>query len=372
MTGMSAWNKIQSWLNTELASDSTARPTAPVATAPKVVQSPAPPGTASSEPTKTLAWVLQTFGDENFDLETGSLPEQREGWSLWANHVEHQTVPDWNGLRKFVGSQRKFESSFVTHNVKELRSTLWDLLQRLGNTVVQDALDDGTLGEQLQKLRVVVEEKPVEDIRREVLSAVETIGNLVHKRQSRQRREIEEAVNQLGTVRKELSKTRKEMSQDGLTRLFNRASFDEHLQAMTALGNLTGEPCVLVMVDIDHFKSVNDRLGHPAGDEVLRQVADALARAFPRRTDFVARYGGEEFAIILPDTPVAEIPSLCNRALEAVRILRIALGEEELKTTISVGAANLRRGETPKQWLERADKALYAAKNGGRNTSRLG
>lgn len=372
MTGMSAWNKIQSWLNTELASDSTARPTAPVATPPKVAPSPAPPGTASSEPTKTLAWVLQTFGDENFDLETGTLPEQREGWSLWANHVEHQAAPDWNGLRKFVGSQRKFESSFVTHNVKELRSTLWDLLQRLGNTVVQDALDDGTLGEQLQKLRIVVEEKPVEDIRREVLSAVETIGNLVHKRQSRQRREIEEAVNQLGTVRKELSKTRKEMSQDGLTRLFNRASFDEHLQAMTALGNLTGEPCVLVMVDIDHFKSVNDRLGHPAGDEVLRQVADALARAFPRRTDFVARYGGEEFAILLPDTPVAEIPALCNRALEAVRILRIALGEEELKTTISVGAANLRRGETPKQWLERADKALYAAKNGGRNTSRLG
>lgn len=373
---MSAWGKLQRWLSQELATSGgdEAKPVRKGVAMPSTAgrEEPDVGVPDAQEVVRVMTWMLRTFGEESFDLENGTEQEQCAGWFKWAGHVESAPKRDWTGLKKFVGGQRKLESSFVTENVKGLRGTLWDLLQRLGRSVAQDALDDGTVGEQLQHLRVVVEEKPVEEIRREVLKAVETIGKLVHDRQVRTRHEMEVAVSQLGSVRKELSKTRTEMAKDGLTRLYNRSSFDEHLQAMTALGNLTGEPCCLLMVDIDHFKSVNDRLGHPAGDEVLRQVADMLARTFPRRTDFVARYGGEEFAVVLPDTRASEAGVMGNRAVEAMRTLRVVIGEEELSVTISVGAAALRRGESPQEWLGRTDKALYGAKNGGRDSMRVG
>jgi diguanylate cyclase (GGDEF)-like protein len=371
---MGTFGKLKQWINQELASgDAPAKPNA----GPLPPSQPALAGAATAMPDaqeviRVVGWMLRTFGEESFDLETGTEQEQRAGWDHWAGHVETAPKRDWTGLKKFVGTQRKVESEFVTHNVKALRETLWDLLQRLGRSVALDALDDGTMGEQLQNLRVVVEEKPVDEIRREVLKTVESIGKMMRDRQARVKREMEAAVNQLGSVRKELSQTRTEMAKDGLTRLYNRASFDEHLQAMTALGNLTGEPCSLLMVDIDHFKVVNDRLGHQAGDEVLRQVADTLARTYPRRTDFVARYGGEEFAVILPDTRAAELGPMAARAVEALREKRIVVGEEDLAVTISVGAAMLRRGEAPKEWLGRADKALYATKNSGRNSARVG
>lgn len=374
---MGTWGKLQNWINKELGgNEPAAKPRAPVPMPPPASPS-GEPGSAVAPPdpqevVRVLSWMLRTLGEDSFDLENGTPAEQREGWDQWAGHVETAPRRDWPGLKKFFGTRRKLEAAFVSENVKGLRSTLWDLLQKLGRSVAQDALDDGTVGEQLQRLRVVVEEKPVEEIRREVLGAVETIGKLMHDRQARVKREMEAAVNQLGSVRKELSQTRTEMAKDGLTRLYNRASFDEHLQAMTALGNLTGEPCCLLMADIDHFKSVNDRLGHPAGDEVLRQVSDALVRAYPRRTDFVARYGGEEFAILLPDTRAADLGPVAMKAIEGVRTLRIVVGEEDLAVTISVGAAALRRGESPKEWLARADKALYAAKNGGRDAVRIG
>ncbi|MEN9354790.1 MAG: hypothetical protein RL318_2115 [Fibrobacterota bacterium] len=371
---MGAWGKLQNWLSQELATqdDGAKPPPKSGGTSARVEDGSPVPTPDAQEVIRVVGWMLHTFGAQNIDMETGTEAEQKAGWEKWAGHVETEPKRDWSGLKKFVGSQRRLESEFVTHNVKALRGTLWDLLQRLGRTVAVDALDDGTVGEQLQHLRVVVQEKPVEEIRREVLKAVETIGKLVHDRQVRTKREMEVAVSQLGSVRSELSKTRTEMAKDGLTRLYNRASFDEHLQAMTALGNLTGEPCSLLMVDIDHFKNVNDRLGHPAGDEVLRQVADALIRAFPRRTDFVARYGGEEFAILLPDTRPAELGPMATRAVEAMRAMRVVIGEEDLSVTISVGAASLHRGESPKDWLERADKALYSAKNNGRNCVRVG
>lgn len=376
---MGTWGKLQNWINKELVGSESAPAAKPRASVPMP-----PPASASGEAgagvappdpqevVRVLSWMLRTLGEDSFDVEQGTPAEQREGWDQWAGHVETAPRRDWPGLKKFFGTRRKLEAAFVAENVKGLRSTLWDLLQKLGRSVAQDALDDGTVSDQLKRLRVVVEEKPVEEIRREVLGAVEAISKLMHDRQVRVKREMEAAVNQLGSVRKELSQTRTEMAKDGLTRLYNRASFDEHLQAMTALGNLTGEPCCLLMADIDHFKSVNDRLGHPAGDEVLRQVSDALVRAYPRRTDFVARYGGEEFAVLLPDTRAADLGPVAMKAVEGVRTLRIVVGEEDLAVTISVGAAALRRGESPKEWLARADKALYAAKNGGRDAVRIG
>jgi len=122
-----------------------------------------------------------------------------------------------------------------------------------------------------------------------------------------------------------------------------------------------------VLIDVDHFKSVNDGFGHAAGDEVLRQLTGVLVRTFRRRDDVVARYGGEEFGIILRDTVLREAALLSERLLESVRDLSVDHTGRTIKLTVSVGIAQVQPGETSEAWLQRTDQALYEAKNGGRD-----
>jgi diguanylate cyclase len=133
------------------------------------------------------------------------------------------------------------------------------------------------------------------------------------------------------------------------------------------VASLFRQPACLVLVDADHFKSINDGYGHAAGDEVLRQLTGCLVRTFRRRDDVVARYGGEEFGIILRETLLREATLLSERLLESVRDLSVDHGGRQIKLTVSVGISEVRPGETPEAWLQRTDQALYDAKNKGRD-----
>jgi diguanylate cyclase (GGDEF)-like protein len=121
------------------------------------------------------------------------------------------------------------------------------------------------------------------------------------------------------------------------------------------------------MLDIDNFKSINDRHGHPAGDEVIRNVADVL-RASLREDDVPGRYGGEEFGVLLPDTPAAGAEVIAERIRK--RIERTTLSRSGLRATISIGIAELEAQDLRYTVaISRADRALYAAKARGRNRS---
>jgi diguanylate cyclase (GGDEF)-like protein len=191
----------------------------------------------------------------------------------------------------------------------------------------------------------------------------------------RRQREFEE-VRLLGEhvrdLRDELSEARKKAEIDALTQLSNRAAFDAHLVNLVSLGVLLGQSPWLLLVDLDHFKAVNDNYGHPTGDEVLRQVSHCLSRTFLRKQDFVCRYGGEEFAAVLLDTTEEQMIQLTERLLDSVRQLVAKHGAHEVKVTLSVGLAALKPGETVASWLGRADSALYRAKREGRDDYRLG
>jgi diguanylate cyclase (GGDEF)-like protein len=144
---------------------------------------------------------------------------------------------------------------------------------------------------------------------------------------------------------------------DGLTGLWNRAYFDQRLPAEVALSERSGRPLACLMVDIDRFKQVNDRHGHPFGDEVLREVARALGEGC-RSHDVVCRYGGEEFAVLLPDTAPDQSAALAERLRASVAALVLKHGKEAVPVTCSIGAG-------PN--VDAADRALYDAKYGGRN-----
>jgi len=151
-------------------------------------------------------------------------------------------------------------------------------------------------------------------------------------------------------------------STDGLTGAANRRTFDERLRAEWQRATGQHAPLTLVLLDIDHFKGVNDRYGHATGDEVLRQVV-GLAQAVCRPTDLVARYGGEEFAILLPDTGLDEALALAER----VRV-EVAKQAAPVPVTVSLGLATLPHPPVrPEELVSVADQALYHSKLTGRN-----
>ena len=158
---------------------------------------------------------------------------------------------------------------------------------------------------------------------------------------------------------------------DGLTGLSNRRTFTSTLEARLKEAQRYRRPLSLLLLDIDHFKKVNDTWGHPAGDAVLQGVA-GIAQNQARETDLVARYGGEEMALILPETDVKGALAIAERVRKAVEGARHPTEQGAVQVTISVGVATFpMAGEDPAALLESCDKALYRAKQGGRNRVEL-
>ena len=159
-------------------------------------------------------------------------------------------------------------------------------------------------------------------------------------------------------------------SRDALTGVANRRSFELGLAREVDRVARSGEPALLLMVDIDYFKRVNDHHGHAAGDVVIRAVAQALTDSV-RPMDLVARIGGEEFAVLLPNCPPAFGPQVAARVRQRVARTSVALPPDglALSVTISVGGAFAPQWvrSTPAIWLQRADNQLYRAKAEGRD-----
>jgi two-component system cell cycle response regulator len=156
---------------------------------------------------------------------------------------------------------------------------------------------------------------------------------------------------------------------DQLTGLHNRRYMTGQLNALVARAVKGGDPVAALLIDIDHFKKINDNFGHDVGDEVLREFALRVASNV-RAIDLPCRYGGEEFVVIMPDTPLegAELVAERIRTHVAGSPFRVAGGEELLTVTISIGvAATLGEGDTPAALLKRADEGVYEAKAAGRN-----
>lgn len=186
--------------------------------------------------------------------------------------------------------------------------------------------------------------------------------------------QLAETNDELGRLKTHLEQVRREAMTDALTGLNNRKAFDETLEAACAQAISGGEPLALAIVDIDHFKKFNDTWGHQTGDQVIRFVASVLARAASEGKRFAARYGGEEFAVVFPGETSHSAMSILETAREEIssRILKRRSTNEDLGAiTISTGIADHQGQEQPTSLLERADGALYASKNGGRNRTSI-
>jgi diguanylate cyclase len=169
-------------------------------------------------------------------------------------------------------------------------------------------------------------------------------------------------------LQQQLQKERERAITDPLTGLYNRFALLDHLDSASR-GAKNDGPLSLVMLDIDHFKAINDTHGHLIGDRVIRFVAQAMKRNI-KGQDMAARYGGEEFTLLLPSTPTAGARAVAEnvrKAIASAQLVRADTKQPLGQITVSLGVATYRANEDVMEFVNRADKALYRSKNDGRN-----
>ena len=247
-------------------------------------------------------------------------------------HLHGQEMTD--GMKTEMNTMEKGISDI--NNIDELKTSIQSRVILLRNHVDNFILKEG--------------EKD-----KEAVSVIEQLKNQVKK--------MEEETEDL---KDQIEKERKQTLRDVLTEIPNRLAYDERLSLELATYRRKQEPFVLVVWDIDFFKKVNDNYGHAAGDQVLKLVASILNKNM-RETDFIARYGGEEFVSILPDTDIKGAQLTTDKLRELIATSNFHFREEAVNVTVSAGFAGIKNNEDGEALFIRADKALYKAKESGRN-----
>lgn len=153
---------------------------------------------------------------------------------------------------------------------------------------------------------------------------------------------------------------------DALTGAKNRSTFDESLGREISIAQRTGQDFTILVIDIDHFKKVNDTYGHSAGDEALKSIARTIQNCI-RKTDMLFRYGGEEFVVMLSNADGEKSYDIADRILESVRGVEMNVMEQKVNLSVSIGMASLDVQDTGISLFNRADDAMYCAKNDGRD-----
>ena len=330
--------------------------------------------------------LLRIWGKHAFNLDQLDALTIRDLCERWARHIlvgapypglDPEAVAEtparrhernWNGLRDFALQLRRRENTYVISSLRDVRKVLGELVSSLSTVVVDDQDEQAELTAHIQRLKQVIEsDAPLDTLKREAMEVVSAISRVSKSRHSNRSDALRVLTEKLQSLRNELSEARRDMGLDALTELHNRKSFDQYLRRSLELSKLSNQPTCLLMLDLDHFKNVNDQFGHQAGDLVLQSFAECCRHTFPRQSDFIARYGGEEFAVILRETAADAAKMLGERLLQAVRGMRIKYNEHTLRITASVGLAELGLADDAETWLRRADSALYRAKNSGRD-----
>ncbi|MFZ5441027.1 MAG: diguanylate cyclase [Myxococcota bacterium] len=325
----------------------------------------------------TLAGVLRDFGRFSFDLERQDGRRTQAVFDQWAQHLltgvpapglqRASGARNYAELRAQFAAQRRQEQSEFTQSQDALRDVVWMFINSLNREVAVDRSEDGKLDKTLAGVTETLQSAPPADLRRLALEAIKQVQGALAARRERQEKQLAALSSRLEAMGSQLEVARRESNTDGLTQLFNRKAFDEQLDRAVQLATFRGGGSSLLIIDIDHFKKINDTYGHPGGDAVLKAVASACVRVFKRKNDFVARYGGEELVALVSDLSHAEALALGGRLREAIAALRVPWDDQQVQVTASVGVATWERGELPSQWLARADAALYRAKHAGRN-----
>jgi len=298
------------------------------------------------------------------------------------------TVAAFAGLITRMRGQMEDESRELQDFLRQLTEHLRELDQNLSGArdQQQTVLDhgrrlDAEVQAQVEQIETSVEEhEDPERLKQAIQARLDAIREHLQEfrrgEDSRQR-QLESQLERLNRrvqameaegeqLRKRLQQKHEQAVRDPLTGLYNRLAYDERVAQEFKRWKRYRQPMALMVIDVDHFKRINDDYGHKAGDKALALIADQLRRHL-RESDFLARFGGEEFVVLMPETEVDAARVAAEKLREAVQQCQFHYQGRQVPITVSAGLARLRDDDSVDRLFQRADQAMYRAKQAGRN-----
>ena len=247
----------------------------------------------------------------------------------------------------------------------ELRRLMTETLSGVEESAEQASQSSQTLGNCSKKLRINADLQEIRDVVTKVITETKIMALNSHQLKDM----LNETKLEVENLREELEQNRQQATTDPLTGLLNRRAFDSEMSKAIEDANLSPDSLSLLIIDIDHFKQVNDSHGHLIGDKVIRFIATQLSSNVKGR-DIVARIGGEEFAVLLPNTQVQHakiVAESIRTKIDRSQLKRLDNRQPIGNVTVSIGTTCYKQDEPVDDFFHRADKALYQSKNSGRN-----
>ena len=297
----------------------------------------------------------------------------KEKVDMLQRKVDDLTTKDNTDEFKKVLKEIFFRLEFVKNSIEQEKEELKDIIFLMADSFKKFVGDSSNYAKHLDdfidKLKETDNLDEIKKVKYEIIKAtieVKEKTDEIKKQLLEANKAIKKSRERLEKLEQELEKTKEKTLYDGLTKAYNRAVFDDRIVKEIAKAKRENKTLFLVMIDIDHFKNINDTYGHQTGDMVLKILTQQIQKVI-RDIDFFARYGGEEFSLLLPDVSLERAKEVAERVRKKIEKTKFIYKQEEVKVTISLGMTQLKDDDDAKSLIGRADKALYEAKNSGRN-----
>ncbi|MCZ6679337.1 MAG: GGDEF domain-containing protein [Candidatus Poribacteria bacterium] len=316
---------------------------------------------------------IRFFAEDYEGIESAHFKKQLDqDTHLLENAVDVDEIESiYERLKNLIFQQSQLEKGYRGNQLEEYSKIVEALMEGISvfaddNTLINNQLDSG-----LGRISKAVELDDLKQIRAQVTQEVSKIKRIMAEKKQRDDQRQHTLAQEVQTLSLQLETAKEEGRIDGLTKVYNRLAFDQYIEAECQRSSIVGRGFGVTLFDLDHFKQVNDTHGHPVGDRLLiavgRQAKDLL-----RADDFVARYGGEEFVIVLRGDSITDVWKVSERLRRTIahrefRYQKENGTEQTVHVTISGGIAWFRESDTVESLIERADRALYLAKQRGRN-----
>ena len=319
----------------------------------------------------TLLFLLDTYNKHLMEIEGHPIRKTREQLDEFARELiapkEKNSERALFRLRQFFSAYRIDETTYFQKTFEDFRTIIWDFVDQLAEDVSVEQKDDSEIRQSLDELKEAVESNSIDDLKNRSRKFIDSYIEKQFKKDKRRQTRMKSIRKNLTKVKRQLGEAANAANTDHLTGAYNRKTFDDHCAQLAKLLPASDQPCSLLLVDIDHFKRINDTYGHPVGDFVLKELVKTLRVIFARDSDVIARIGGEEFAILLPDYNAEQALKKAEELMAKIRAEAYVQDSHQIRFTVSVGVAQMGSHEEVAAWVKRADLALYNSKNTGRN-----